>query len=198
VQQFFTQGKIRNKLDELHTDLGESYTSLTNEKYNKSYDKQAKDAEKEDRHSIDDYIEGIGGDVTKIVRTLDCDDPPKEVMSALRKQRSDRNDVGPAFSLLQDFIKWIDRDWVWLTFTVSRQEIKAPLTRVVKEIIPSIQDYLPDDDRIALTSGELTSFAMVERLYAVLDNSTDRALVQSLRSALAETNLRDKLKDVNF
>jgi len=26
VQQFFTQGKIGNKLSELHTDLGESYT----------------------------------------------------------------------------------------------------------------------------------------------------------------------------
>jgi len=198
VQQFFTQGKIGNKLSELHTDLGESYTALTNERYSKSYDKQAKDAEKDDLTSINDYIEGIGGDVTKIVQILGCDDPPKDVMSALRK-RVNRMDVGPAFPLLKDFIKWIDRDWFWLTFTCeSRQEIKGPLTRVVKGIIPAIRDDLPNDDRIALTSDELTSFAMVDRLFAVLDNSGDRNLVESFRSALAETSLRDKLKDVDF
>jgi len=61
-----------------------------------------------------------------------------------------------------------------------------------------IRDDLPNDDRIALTSDELTSFAMVDRLFAVLDNSGDRNLVESFRSALAETNLRDKLKDVDF
>jgi hypothetical protein len=80
---------------------------------------------------------------------------------------------------------------------VSRQEIKGPLTRVVKSIIPAIQDYLPNDDKIALTSNEMPSYAMVDRLYAVLDTSPDLALVRSLRSALAETNLRDRVKDLD-
>lgn len=105
VQQFFTQDEIRNKLDKLRADLAKSYTvrnrlscswllynsyfchdqSLTYEEYPESYDKQAKDAQNEDHESIDNYIECIGGDVTKIVQILGCDNPPKDVMSALRK-----------------------------------------------------------------------------------------------------------------
>jgi hypothetical protein len=42
------------------------------------------EAEEEDRASIDEYMQGIHGDVTKIVRVFDCDDPPKDVMSALK------------------------------------------------------------------------------------------------------------------
>lgn len=91
------------------------------------------------------------------------------------------------------------RDWFWLTFTSdSRQEIKAPLTRVVKDIIPVIQDRLSNDDKIALTSNELTTLQMVDRLFAVLDNSKDSALVKLFRSALAETSLCQKLRDVEF
>jgi len=103
-------------------------------------------------------------------------------------------DIDTSLTLKDD-----SRDWFWLTFTCeSRQEIRGPLTRVVKDIIPAIRDDLPSGDRIALTSNELTSFAMVDRLFAVLDNSGDRNLMESFRSALAETSLRDQLKDVDF
>lgn len=96
-------------------------------------------------------------------------------------------------------LKTDSRDWFWLTFTCeSRQEIKGPLTRVVKDIIPDIRNDLPDRDRIALTSDELPSFEMVDRLFAVLDNSANPALVKSFRSALNDTSLRDKLNDVDF
>ena len=44
----------------------------------------AKDAEKDDCAAIDIYVECIGGDATKIVLVLDCKDPPKDVMSALK------------------------------------------------------------------------------------------------------------------
>jgi hypothetical protein len=91
------------------------------------------------------------------------------------------------------------RDWFWLTFTSqSRQDIKAPLTLFVRNIIPAVQHRLPDDDKIALTSNELTTLQMVDRLFAVLDNSKDLALVKSFRSALADTNFREKLRDVDF
>ena len=91
------------------------------------------------------------------------------------------------------------RDWFWLTFTSdSRQEIKGPLTRVLPDIIPAIQDRLANDDRIALTSDDWNTLQKVNRLFTVLDNAKDPAVVQLFRSALAETNLRDKLRDVKF
>jgi len=199
VLQFFTEGEIRQQLDKLHTKLGASYASLANEPYDKLYDERAKNAKEEDR-TMDYYLEGIGGDVTKIVGILGCGEPPKDVMSALRMRRDEPDEVGPAFSLLQDYIQWAKRDWAWLTFTESKQDMKAPLTRVVKQIISDMEDDLPSDDTTALTSGDLTLFAMVERLYAVLDNSSkfNLALVRSFRSALAKTDLRDKLRKVNF
>jgi len=197
VLQFFTEDEIRIQLHEHHTRLGASYTSLTNENY--FHDEQAMEAEGEDRTSIDEYMKIIGGDVTKIVRVLDCDNPPNEVMSTLKRLgvQVGRKDAGLT-ALLRDFIKWIDRDWFWLTFTSqSRQEIKAPLTRVVKDIIPFIEHAIANDDKIALTSNELTTFQMVDRLFAILDNSKNSALVKSLRSALAETSLRDRLRDAD-
>ena len=72
------------------------------------------------------------------------------------------------------------------------------MTLVVRNIIPAVKHRLPDDDKIALTSNELTTLQMVDRLFAVLDNSKDLALVKSFRSALAETNIRDKLRNVDF
>jgi hypothetical protein len=93
--------------------------------------------------------------------------------------------------------------WFWLTFkSESRQDIKAPLTRVVNQIVPFIEADLANDDKIALTSEDLTALQKVNRLFAILDNSKDPAfkLVKSFRSALAATDneLRDKVQDGKF
>lgn len=55
--------------------------SITKENYSGSYDKHA---EEEDNITIYSYMEDIGGDVTKIVQILACDNPPKDVMSVLK------------------------------------------------------------------------------------------------------------------
>jgi hypothetical protein len=118
---------------------------------------------------------------------------------------------------LRDFIKWIEyafssliliprptleidsRDWFWLTFKAeTRQEIKSPLTRVLPDIIPAIQDRLPNDDKIALTSDDWSALEKVNRLFAILDNSKNPALIESFRSALAGTILSDKVRDLEF
>ena len=91
------------------------------------------------------------------------------------------------------------RDWFWLTFKAeTRQEIKGPLTRALPDIIPVIQDRLPNDDKIALTSDDWNALEKVNRLFAILDNSKDPALIESFRSALAGTILSDKLRDLDF
>ena len=96
-------------------------------------------------------------------------------------------------------LKINSHDWFWLTFTLqSRQEIKALLAQVLPDIIPKIADALPDDDKIALTSDDWRALDKFNRLFAVLDNSRDLALVKSFQSALAETNLHDKLRHVDF
>ena len=90
------------------------------------------------------------------------------------------------------------RDWFWLTFEAeSRQEIKGPLSRALPDIIPAIQDRLPNDDKIALTSDDWSALDKVNRLFAILDNSKDPALIESFRSALAETTLGDKLRNLD-
>ena len=75
------------------------------------------------------------------------------------------------------------------------------MTRVVNEIIPKLE-ALSDDDKIALSSNELHGFEMVNRLFAILDNSKDPALklVKSLRYAVASTNgeISNSIKEGKF
>jgi hypothetical protein len=120
-------------------------------------------------------------------------------LSFARLYQVDRVRSSSSSSIPRLTLRIDSRDWFWLTFTSqSRQEIRAPLTRVIQDIIPAIQDRLPNNDRIALASDDLTALEKVNKLLVVLDNLNDLTLVESFRSALVETNLYDKLRDEKF